>query len=194
MSYKSYKDFIEDPGKVYFLKRKASFGNIIDFEKKGNRVVFYLGYKDDEWGWTNKNYKDQTGKTPDWLKPSDDYYGDDWDDAPYEHNAGRVYDEFIQTVRIYYYDTDWKIIEPCDGEINSKYSKEDFKNGKVPCIIVIRDELAQKFDNEYRFSFWWDYINNNEGDYDYQNVECFYFGDILINGITLESKEFGGTF
>ena len=153
MSYKSYKDFIEDPGKVYFLKRKASFGNIIDFEKKGNRVVFYLGYKDDEWGWTNKNYKDQTGKTPDWLKPSDDYYGDDWDDASYEHNAGRVYDEFIQTVRIYYYDTDWKIIEPCDGEINSKYSKEDFKNGKVPCIIIIRDELAQKFDNEYRFSF-----------------------------------------
>jgi hypothetical protein len=24
-----------------------------------------------------------------------DFYGDDWDDTPYEHNAGTVYDEFV---------------------------------------------------------------------------------------------------
>lgn len=43
---------------------------IIDFERKGNLVRFYLGDDDlEEW------------------------YGDDWNDTPYEHNAGQVYDE-----------------------------------------------------------------------------------------------------
>ena len=40
---------------------------IIDFDKKGNVVRFYLGP-------TNKN----------------DYWGDDWSDKPYEENAGSV--------------------------------------------------------------------------------------------------------
>ena len=44
---------------------------IIDFEKKGNVVRFYYG-------------KDS-------LK---EWYGDDWDDRPYEHNAGEVYHRF----------------------------------------------------------------------------------------------------
>ena len=39
---------------------------IIDFERKGNVVRFYLGKNGEQWG-------------------------DDWDDAPYEHNAGKVY-------------------------------------------------------------------------------------------------------
>ena len=69
---------------------------IIDFEKKGNVVRFYLGEQTENWGWTNPEYKDYTGKTPTWLKPSDRYYGDDWDDKPYEHNAGTVYGEFIK--------------------------------------------------------------------------------------------------
>ena len=69
---------------------------IIDFEKKGNIVRFYLGEKTEDWGWTNPEYKDYTGETPSWLKPKDTYYGDDWDDAPYEHNAGQVYEEFIK--------------------------------------------------------------------------------------------------
>ena len=45
---------------------------IIDFSKKGNVVRFYLG---------EDNCKD--------------YWGDDWNDFPYEHNAGCVYDEYI---------------------------------------------------------------------------------------------------
>ena len=75
---------------------KYIIGKIIDFEVKGNVVRFYLGNKTDEWGWTNKNYKDRNGNTPDWLKPNDTYYGDDWDDVPYEHNAGLVYDKFVK--------------------------------------------------------------------------------------------------
>ena len=40
---------------------------IIDFEKKGNAVRFYLGEQTESWGWTNPEYKDYTGKTPSWL-------------------------------------------------------------------------------------------------------------------------------
>ena len=169
-------------------------GEILDFEKEDNIVTYYLGHKDEKWGWTNKNYKDEEGKTPDWLKPSDDFYGDDWNDIPYEHNAGKVYDEFVYSSRIYVYDFDYIIVEPSDGEINSKYSKNDFKARKVPCIIVIRDELAEKYQNENSFSFWWDYINNSKEKYDPQDIECFYIGDILCNGTTVETKEISATF
>ncbi len=50
---------------------------IIDFERKGNIVRFYLGEKTKDWGWTRPDYKDYDGKTPNWLKPCDKYYGDD---------------------------------------------------------------------------------------------------------------------
>lgn len=161
-------------------------GKIIDFEVKGNVVRFYLGNKTDEWGWTNKNYKDRNGNTPDWLKPSDTYYGDDWEDCPYECNAGTVYDEFIYGTRTYYYDMNWLIIEPCSGEINSPYCKNEFKSRKIPCVIVIKGELADRYSYKDKFSFWWDFINNS--DYDEQEVECFYFEDYLMSGETLETE------
>ena len=44
-----------------------------DFEKRGNVVRFYL-VEDD----------------------CNDYWGDDWDDAPYEHNAGKIYEEYVK--------------------------------------------------------------------------------------------------
>ena len=37
---------------------------IIDFEKKGNVVRFYLGEKTEDWGWTRSDYT-INGKTPD---------------------------------------------------------------------------------------------------------------------------------
>ena len=45
---------------------------IIDFERKGNVVRFFLGADD-----------------------CFDYWGDDWDDAPYDCNAGTVYSRFV---------------------------------------------------------------------------------------------------
>ena len=58
-----------------------------------------MGEKTADWGWTNPDYKDFKGNTPSWLKPSETFYGDDWNDYPYEHNAGKVYDEFINCCR-----------------------------------------------------------------------------------------------
>lgn len=87
---------------------------IIDFEKKGNLVRFYLG--DDD---------------------CNGYWGDDWDDRPYECNAGRVYDEYIKGHRDIVFPFDYAVVEPCDGYLNSPWCKEDMKARKVPCTVAV---------------------------------------------------------
>jgi hypothetical protein len=141
---------------------------IIDFEKKGNVVRFYLGEKTVDWGWTNPDYKDYTGKTPNWLKPSDKYYGDDWDDKPYEHNAGTVYGEFIKGYKDIAFDFDDLVLEPCEGEWNSPWCKDDMIARKVPCIIVVPRELTEH-DWSTEFKYW---VANDA-------VKKYYFGDEL---------------
>ena len=121
--------------------------NIIDFELKGNVIRFYLGCKTDKWGWTNPDYQRRVGKDEngpiykpyEFLKPSDTYYGDDWDDTPYECNAGRVYGEFIYGYIDVAVAFDAYVLQPrddwhCD---NSPYCKDDFVIGKAPCIVII---------------------------------------------------------
>ena len=89
-----------------FLKHK-----IIDWECKGNVVRLYLGRP----------------KLKDW-------WGDDWDDRPYEHNAGRVYDEFISGYIDIAFSFDCEVDEPCEGVDNSQYCKDSFKCGETPII------------------------------------------------------------
>jgi len=68
-----------------------------------------------------------------------DQWGDDWNDAPYEHNAGTPYE--------WYHGDDskepWKIIkvafegdfhEPCSGCTNSSFSVEDINSGAIPWL------------------------------------------------------------
>ena len=140
---------------------------IIDFEKKGNVVRFYLGEKTKDWGWANKDFKNSKGETPDWLEPCDTYYGDDWDDAPYEHNAGRVYDEFIKGHKDIAFDFDDLVLEPCDGEYNSSWSKEDMREREVPCIIVVPKELIKDKYFSSDFNRW---VANDK-------VHKYYMGD-----------------
>lgn len=68
-------------------------------------------------------------------------WGDDWNDAPYEHNAGAPY-AFSE------YDAKegkkpWKIIkvaweadleQPCDHHRNSPYSVESINQGEIPWL------------------------------------------------------------
>lgn len=115
---------------------------IIDFAKKGNVVRFYLG---------------------------DDlaYHGDDWDDRPYECNAGQVYDEYIKGYKDIAFPFDYLVLEPCDGELNSWYCKNDMKVQKVPCIIVISDDKiknAAYIDDSFKT-----YIGMKD-------IQKFYFG------------------
>lgn len=120
---------------------------IIDFEKKGNMVKFYLGKKDmTEW------------------------YGDDWDDKPYEHNAGEVYSEFVAGEVIVTFGWDDIVREPCDGYTNSSWCKDDMVARKVPCIAVLEKRYLEA--NEYP----WEYDNFDKvmGN---KNAKLYYLGD-----------------
>ena len=90
---------------------------IIDFARRGNVVRFFLGKNE--------------------LK---EWWGDDWDDTPYEHNAGPVYDRFVSGHVDIAFPFDYLVLEPCDGEFNSPYCKEDMINRIVPCLIAVRRE------------------------------------------------------
>ena len=119
---------------------------IIDFEKKGNVVRFYVGSDNLE-----------------------NYYGDDWDDRPYEHNAGEVYDEFC----LGYFDKAFgfgdEVMEPADGATNgnSCWCKDDMRERRVPCICV----LPEKYKEEYKWYYSFDDIANDE------HTIKYFFGD-----------------
>lgn len=94
---------------------------VIDIERKGNVLRIYFGN--------------------DTLK---DWYGDDWNDRPYEDNAGLVYDVYIQAYMDAYIPFDWDIVEACnylkDDETYSfkkEYCKDDFKDGKIPFLYLV---------------------------------------------------------
>jgi len=88
---------------------------IIDFYHVGNTVRFYLG-----------------------SDSLEDWHGDDWDDAPYEHNAGKVYDEYVSGCCDIAFPFNYAVLEPKDGEYsgNSRFCKDEMKARKVPCIIA----------------------------------------------------------
>ena len=119
---------------------------IIDFERKGNVVRFYLG-------------EDELER----------WHGDDWDDAPYEHNAGRVYDEFVIGHHDVTVPFDYTVMEPCTGQLNSRWCKLDMVNRAVPCIIIVPNKLEEEY--------WY---NNDFNDYvGAAEVKRIYFGDKL---------------
>ena len=92
---------------------------IIDFARRGNVVRFFLGKNE--------------------LK---EWWGDDWDDTPYEHNAGPVYDRFVSGHVDIAFPFDYLVLEPCDGEHNSPYCKEDMINRTVPCLITVPKDVV----------------------------------------------------
>lgn len=118
---------------------------IIDFERKGNIVRFYLG-----------------------ADNCQDYWGDDWNDTPYECNAGRVYERFVLDHKDVAFNFDDLVLEPCDGIWNSNYCKEDMKNRMVPCLIVVPakmciDSVCDSFEK-------WVCVDG---------IKKYYFGDMI---------------
>ena len=119
---------------------------IIDFSKKGNLVRFYLG-KDD----------------------CNDYWGDDWDDAPYDCNAEEVYDEYVCAIADVAFDFDSLVLEPCNSyHLNCSYTKEDMIKRNVPCLIIVPEEVHEhSFQDQFD-----DWVSSD-------NVAKIYFGDKL---------------
>jgi hypothetical protein len=69
------------------------------------------------------------------CEPLDRQWGDDWNDAPYEHNAGAPY-EWHEQSRVPKYEI-FKVVfygdyrRPCDGVTNSAYCVQDINLGSV---------------------------------------------------------------
>lgn len=117
---------------------------IIDFSKKGNVVRFFLG-KDELQEW----------------------YGDDWNDRPYEHNAGEVYEQFVSGYRDISFPFDSLVIEPCEGTCNSEWCKDDMIARMIPCIIVVPPEIVNKSWYGNDFKHW----------IGVDGIQQYYFGD-----------------
>ena len=127
---------------------------IIDFETKGNVVRFALGADD--------GY---------------DYWGDDWDDAPYEHNAGEVYERYVQDYATIMFPFNYVVLTPEDDyhyQGGSPFCKDDFKKRKAPCVIAI--ELK---DDDYDWNIY--YSKDALRD----DIVKFFFEDKIKPGIYL---------
>ena len=135
---------------------------IIDFKKAGNVIRLFAG----------------TG---------DDYWGDDWDDTPYEHNAGPVYDQYIIAFVDIGFPVDTIVTEPSDDwhyNGNSPYCKEDFKKNNAPCLIINKapEDISSYPEDEY---------SRLLGD---KNTKHIYFNDDFKKTIDDLCNDWGGVF
>ena len=122
---------------------------IIDFERKGNVVRFYLG-------------KDS----------STEYYGEGWHKTPYALNAAKVDDKYIVGHKDLKFDFEDIVAEPCHS-FNDQWSKNDMKDQKIPCIVVLPKRHVKEDYGECCFD---KIIGKRE------SIK-YYFGDILGNDI-----------
>lgn len=101
---------------------------VLDVDLSGNVAKFFLGRSD-----------------------LDFWYGDDWDDSPYEHNAGLVYCEFVDDELEVAFPLDHVVSEPCDGHWNSAWSKEDMRLGYVPMFATLVPKESDRWRYESNF-------------------------------------------
>ena len=94
---------------------------ILDFECFGNIIKLYLG------------------------ETVNGIYGDDWNDTPYEHNAGTVYDKFYTDTVEIAFPLSTSVFEPCFGYSNSPYCKKDFLFRKVPFLMFGQLDESWKY-------------------------------------------------
>ena len=121
---------------------------IIDFEKRGNVVRFSLANRDEE------------------------VWGDDWADSPYEHNAGPVYDRFVEEVTDFGFGYNVSVLEPCESYAGS-YSKQDMQDRNIPCIIIASKYMLEQSDLPE-----WDWRDFGEClDHEISGLIKIYFGD-----------------
>lgn len=157
---------------------------IIDFAKKGNIVRFYLGEWTDEYGWTNPDYRDHYYTDDNPPKKKEKYWGDDWDDTPYEHNAGSVYEQFVKGYCDIVFPFDTIVEEPADDwhyRGNSPFCKKDFIDRKAPCIIAADTVITRWLNpptNLHEYSFM-DEVYSILAASSAKCVKKFYFGDEL---------------
>lgn len=104
----------------------------------------------------------------------DDAYGDDWDDVPYEHNAGIVYGRYVDYEFVIHLSYETALMFPCDGVDNSMWCREDMRDGTVPLFVMLDEQTNAAYAKDRRFD-----------DFPYafaiglRDAHRFYFGDVL---------------
>jgi len=83
--------------------------------------------------------------------PLEKQWGDDWDDAPYEHNAGQPYTMTIKEFGIHGIAIDHNLFRvavdrergatPCEGSVNSQWSVQDINNKHVAWLRFEKDAI-----------------------------------------------------
>ena len=68
------------------------------------------------------------------TQPLEVQQGDDWDDAPYEHNAGEPYESDGGEILKVAFEGDFML--PCDNYCNSPYSVDQINHGDVPWLVA----------------------------------------------------------
>lgn len=144
---------------------------VIDFAKKGNVFRLFLGNDD-----------------------CNDYWGDDWNDRPYEHNAGEVYDRFVAGAVDIAMDYDGAVAEPGDDYTyggNTPFSKEDFRNEVTPCLVLAAPVIANNFwsDNDYTVFLG---NKNTMKIYFNQPYDEKFKADLVVNGCTILNEYLDG--
>lgn len=122
-----------------------------DWDEESRKIIdspgFYWKDSENHWRLRTKEYPN-----PEWVEGECEYYayftsapleeqwGDDWNDAPYEHNAGEPYeDEGYEIVKIpFAIPSSLEYKFPCDWAWggNSSFSVEDINGGVIPWISV----------------------------------------------------------
>lgn len=134
---------------------------IIDFERHGHLVRFYLGDDADETFW-----------------------GEDWDERPYDKQEdNKVYENHIMGHRDVVFPFDAIVCEPCDGHMMSRRSKRDMKGRRVPCIAVMFQEFFD--DDEYTWLYHDDFDMIAS---DARSVK-FFFGDAMEPSESIEQYD-----
>ena len=69
-------------------------------------------------------------------KPLNEQWGDDWNDAPYEHNAGEPYEDEPGQIKVLAFKGDFVTPEEAYAP-GSPYSIEDINNGRIYWLKVL---------------------------------------------------------
>lgn len=103
------------------MVKKEVKNEVIDFEKKGNLIRFYLG----------KNGEQSGGH---------------WDIDPYEHNADIVYNKFVKGYCDIVVDFDCVANELNEAlEVaNTIYCKDDMRKRTIYCMRIIKTEKYEE--------------------------------------------------
>lgn len=89
------------------------------------------------------------------LEKVNGYCGDNWDETPYEEEAGKVYEAYLQKTT-HYKLTNCVALQPSDTDKeNSGWCKNDLKEKLTPCLLLVPKRVFWEY-----YGFDINYIDN----------------------------------